>query len=248
MAGDSGLRSTPLALPDFSGDNRSGATVSISGTGATGALQRLGGGGVVVAAFRGSAGLLGLGLLRAAASEVVATGGVATTPTTMTMTQTLGGGGGGTSTAGVAAGDEEVKVGNPTSAPQPKTPVTGREGEGETKDDEEEDSEEEDVKEDEAEEVDLSPPGLAKCFALPLIGWLGGGWHDGAVSGLSVCCGGGQRLAATCCEADGTVRLWDYRKGACVLRHQWSGGFGRTPLAVSLHPSGHKLLVGFEDR
>ena len=71
------------------------------------------------------------------------------------------------------------------------------------------------------------------------------GGSSGASRSSTIISGGG--LASEEIN-DASVRLWDYRQGCCVLRHNFAGGFGHTPLAVALHPLGTKLLVGFDDR
>ena len=108
--------------------------------------------------------------------------------------------------------------------------------------------------------------GAARSLAATCSGGSGGGLGSSTINGInnvgssSNASGGASRSSTVASNGavsggfssvdnhDASVRLWDYRQGCCVLRHNFAGGFGHTPLAVALHPLGTKLLVGFDDR
>lgn len=68
--------------------------------------------------------------------------------------------------------------------------------------------------------------------------------HCGEVTGMDVCLR--KPLLATCSSTldDYAVKLWNYRDETCDL----SVKFAEMPLSVSIHPTGHLLVVGFADK
>ena len=69
--------------------------------------------------------------------------------------------------------------------------------------------------------------------------------HAGRISGISAATR--KCLIATCSDdaSDSSVRIWNYKTRKLLL-HQYFPGLQR-PNAVSVHPSGNELIVGFDD-
>lgn len=65
--------------------------------------------------------------------------------------------------------------------------------------------------------------------------------HHGAVTDVSVALR--KPLAATC-SSDGSIRVWDYTTDKLELKKY----FQEAGHAISMHPSGLHLLVGFSDK
>jgi WD40 repeat protein len=46
------------------------------------------------------------------------------------------------------------------------------------------------------------------------------------------------------CGTDKSVRIWNFNNGSCEI----AKSFIEDPLSLSLHPTGHYLIVGFTDK
>jgi hypothetical protein len=70
---------------------------------------------------------------------------------------------------------------------------------------------------------------------------LGGGFHQGAVTGMDICT---RKPMIATCSTDHTVRVWNYAERTCLQART----FVEEPLSVAFHPSGYHLAVGFGDK
>ncbi|PRP75547.1 WD repeat-containing protein 65 [Planoprotostelium fungivorum] len=96
-------------------------------------------------------------------------------------------------------------------------------------------------------EADTAKPstGLTRDDTLPIspsgFEYLTTSFHSSSVYGLDVCVR--KPLVATC-SSDKTVRLWNYKTNSLELVKS----FPEDVYAVSMHPSGFHLLIGFSDK
>lgn len=68
------------------------------------------------------------------------------------------------------------------------------------------------------------------------------GFHQGSILDMGTAV---QQPLIVTCGVDHTVRLWDYKKRQCTVKHSF---VNEEPISVSIHPNGHMVLVGLKDR